>query len=249
MAALRAFIGGLLGLAIGGVGAAAASVIVMGWFGVSDFEGQRGMTAVFAFGPLGGLAGLVIGIWLGLRVGRRPAADGATAPRHGLRNAAIAVAGIIAVAALVLWVQYVSTPQRLEYDGAGASLAFELRAPAPLAASLDPKAIEISLDTDLNRMPGEWSDEPLRAEGEWVSLGGEVELYYRTATRLLVFRLPEGRDLIFKPALSAKPDPADGWSAWRKVDFVGLPDQPQAVKPGPDDTYELRYRLRVWGAD
>jgi hypothetical protein len=207
------------------------------------------MTAIFGFGPLGGLAGLALGIWLGLRIGRRPAADGARAPGHGLRNAAIAVLGILALGGLILWIQYASTPQRLEYDGAGASLAFELRAPAGLAASLDPKAIEISLDTDLHQMPGDWSEVGLLIEGDWVSLGGEVELYYRTARRLLVFRLPGGRDLIFNPALAAKPDPADGWSDWRKVDFVGLPDQPQPAKPGPQDAYELRYRVRVWGAE
>jgi hypothetical protein len=63
-----------------------------------------------------------------------------------------------------------------------------------------------------------------------------VELYYRTSQRLLVLRFPDGRDRIFRPALGAKPDLDEGWSNWRKVDFVGLPDQAQAVKPGPEDT-------------
>jgi len=249
MAALRAFIGGLLGLIIGAVGAAFISSIVMGWFGVADFEGGRGMAAVFAFGPLGGLAGLALGIWLGLRIGRKPAAaTDARAPAHGLRNAAIAVAGIVALGASIFWVQYATTPQHLAYDQANASLAFELRAPARLAASLDPKAIEITLDTNLNQQPGLWSEDPPRAEGDWTSLSGEVELYYRTAQRLLVFRFPGDRDLIFKPALAAKPDPDDGWSDWGKADFVGLPDQPQTLRPGPEDAYELRYRVRVWGS-
>lgn len=255
MGALRAFIGGLLGLVVGAVGAATMSNVVMGWYGVSDFEGGRGMAAVFVFGPLGGLVGLGLGIWLGLRIGRkRPiAADGRPAPepspQHGLRNAAIAVVGIIALGAVILWVQYASTPQHLEYDQAGADLEFELRAPAQLAASLDPKVIEVSLDTDLNQMPATWSDAPPRMDGEWTSLSGEVELYYRTASRLLVFKFPEGRDLIFKPALAAKPDPDDGWSEWREVDYVGLPGQPQTVKPRAEDAYELRYRVRVWGSE
>ncbi len=250
MAALRAFIGGLLGLVIGAVGAAFISDIVMGWNGVSDFEGGRGMAAVFVFGPLGGIVGLGLGIWLGLRIGRKRtvAADGKPAPQHGLRNAAIAIGGIVALAGVILWVQYASIPQHLEYDQAGANLEFELRAPAPLAASLDPKAIEMTLDADLNQMPGAWSDTPPKVDGEWTSLAGEVELYYRTSSRLLVFKFPEGRDLIFKPALAAKPDPEDGWSDWRKADFVGLPGQPQTVKPRPEDALELRYRVRVWGS-
>lgn len=251
MGALRAFIGGLLGLIIGGAGAALVSGLIMEMAGVSNFEGGLGMAAVFAFGPLGAIAGLILGIWLGLRIGRKPVTspNGKPMPQHGLRNAAIAVAGIIALGGAILWWQYATTPQHLEYDQAGANLEFELRAPAQLAASLDAKAIEISLDTDLNRMPGSWSNAPLRVEGEWTSLSGDVELYYRTSSRLLVFKFPDGRDLIFKPALAAKPDPEDGWSDWRKVDYVGLPDQPQAMKPRPEDAYELRYRVRVWGSD
>jgi hypothetical protein len=251
MAALRAFIGGLLGLIIGGVGAALFSGMIMELAGVSNFEGGLGMAAVFAFGPLGALAGLGLGIWLGLRMGRKQAVapDGKPAPQHGLRHAAIAIVGIIALGGVVLWVIYASTPQHLEYDQAGADLVFELRAPAQLAATLKPEAIEISLDTDLNQMPGLWSDDPLRTEGEWTSLAGQVELYYRTASRLLVFKFPGGYDLIFKPALAAKPDPEDGWSEWRKVEWVGLPDQAQAVKPRPEDAYELRYRVRVWGTE
>ena len=251
MGALRAFIGGLLGLVIGGVGAALISGLIMEMAGVSNFEGGLGMAAVFAFGPLGAVAGLILGIWLGLRIGRKRAAapDGKPVPQHGLRNAAIAIAGIIALGGIVLWVMYASTPQHLEYDQAGADLVFELRAPAQLAATLDPKAVEISLDTDLNQMPGDWADGPPVVEGEWTSLGGQVELYYRTAHRLLVFKFPGGHDLIFQLALSAKPDPDDGWSEWSKADWVGLPDQPQAVKPRPEDAYELRYRVRVWGTD
>ena len=140
-------------------------------------------------------------------------------------------------------------PHRLEYDGSGASLELELRAPAANAATLDAGALEISLDTDLNQMPGDWADPAMRAEGDWAILSGEVELYYRTAQRLLVIRFPDGRDLIFNPRLAAKPDPADGWSDWRKPDFIGVPGQAQTARPGPDEPYELRYRVRVWGME
>lgn len=250
MAALRAFLGGLLGLVIGAVGTAFVSAEVMGWFGVSDFEGNRGMAAVFFWGPIGGLVGLGIGIWLGLRLGRRRSVESQPRPpSHGLRNAAIAVAGIIALGGVILAIQYYSVPHRLEYDDAGASLAFELRVPQAQAALLDPAAIEMSLDTDLNQMPGAWSDEPARIEDGWALLSGEVELYYRTSSRLLVFRLPDGRDLIFKPALPAKPDPLLGWSGWRKVDFIGLPGETQTQVPGPDQPFELRYRVRIWGSE
>lgn len=243
MSVLRAVIGGIAGLLIGYLGAAFLSGIVMGWYGVSDFEGQRGMAAMLAFGPLGGLLGLFGGIWLGLRLGGKLPAGKA------LRRAGIALLAIVAIAAAALSIQYHSVPHRLEYDGAGASLEFELRAPAGFALPADPSAIDVTLDTDLNQQPATWHDPELRQEGAWQILSGTAELYFRTSRRLLVFRFPGGRDRIFQPDLAATPDPDQGWSDWRGVDFVGLPDRPQTVKPGAEDPLELRYRVRVWGRE
>jgi hypothetical protein len=166
-----------------------------------------------------------------------------------LKGAGIALAAIVATAAGGLAIQYYSVPHRLEYDQAGASLKFELRAPAGFALPADPAGIDVTLDTDLNQQPAAWHDTALRQEGDWQILAGEVELYYRTSQRLLVFKFPDGRDRIFRPALSARPDPGQGWSGWRPVDFVGIPGQPQAIKPGPEDPLELRYRVRVWGSE
>ncbi|HSE75526.1 MAG TPA: hypothetical protein VLB05_13485 [Dongiaceae bacterium] len=243
MSILRAVIGGILGLVLGYAGVAFLSAIVMGWYGVSDFEGGRGMAAAFVFGPAGGLLGLIGGIWLVLRVG------GKQPMGKALKGAGIALAAIVAIAAGGLAIQYYSVPHRLEYDQAGASLEFELRAPAGFALPADPAGIDVTLDTNLNQQPAAWHDTALRQEGDWQILAGEVELYYRTSQRLLVFKFPDGRDRIFRPALSARPDPGQGWSGWRPVDFVGIPGQPQAIKPGPEDPLELRYRVRVWGSE
>lgn len=242
MSILRAVIGGIVGLLIGYFAAAFLSSIAMGWFGVSDFEGGRGMAAAFAFGPLGGLLGLVGGIWLGLRRGAQPIGK-------ALGRAGIALLMIVAIAAGGVALYYYSIPHRLEYDQAGASLEFELRAPAAFALPDDPYKIEITLDTDLNQQPAIWLDPALRQDANWQVLAGTVELYYRTSSRLLVFRFPDGRDRIFRLALAAKPDPELGWSDWHAVDFVGMSDQPQAAKPGPEDPFELRYKVRVWGSE
>jgi hypothetical protein len=243
MSILRAVIGGIVGLLIGYFALAFLSSVVMGWYGVSDFEGGRGMAAAFVFGPLGGLLGLVGGIWLGLRRG------GAQPAGKTLGRAGIALLAIVALAAGGLAIYYNSIPHRLEYDQAGASLEFELRAPAGFALPDDPYKIEVRLDTDLNRQPAVWLDPALRQDGDWQVLAGTVELYYRTSSRLLVFRVPDGRDRIFRLGLAAKPDPEAGWSDWHAVDFVGLPGQPQTVKPGPEDPLALRYKVRVWGRE
>lgn len=243
MSVLRAVIGGIVGLLVGYFAAAFLSGIVMGWLGVSDFEGGRGMAAVFAFGPLGGLLGLAGGIWLGLRRGGKQPVGKA------LGRAGGAVLAIVAIAAGGLAIYYFSIPHHLEYDQAGASLEFELRAPAAFVLPDDPYKIKVTLDTDLNQQPAIWLDPALRQDGDQQVLSGTVELYYRTSSRLLVFRFPDGRDRIFRLGLAAKPDPADGWSEWRTVDFVGVPGQSQAAKPGPEDPFVLRYKVRVWGSE
>jgi hypothetical protein len=243
MSILRAVVGGIVGLVVGYIAAAFISDIIMGWYGVSDFEGARGMGAAFVFGPIGGIVGLIGGIWLGVRWG------GPQPVGRSLKRAGIALSAIIAIAGAGLAIQYFSVPHRLEYDGAGASLEFEMRAPKGFALPADISTIDASLSTQLNQQPAVWYDPPLRQEGEWQILSGSVELYYRTSPRLLVFRFPDGRDRLFRPALAAKPDPEQGWSDWSKVDFVGLPNQPQTVKPGPEDPFELRYRVRVWGSE
>ncbi|HEV8388462.1 MAG TPA: hypothetical protein VGQ35_01400 [Dongiaceae bacterium] len=145
---LRAVIGGIVGLLVGYFGVAFLSTVVMGWFGVSDFEGGRGMAAAFLFGPPGGLLGLVGGIWLGLRLGGRQPAGKA------LKGAGIALLAIVAIAAAGLAIQYFSVPHRLEYDQAGASLEFELRAPPSFALpAIRPRSRPGSTPTSTSSRP------------------------------------------------------------------------------------------------
>lgn len=59
-----AFLAGVIGLALGWIVAAFAFLFIGGLVGVSDFEGQRAMLAFFAVGPVGGLIGLIAGVWL-----------------------------------------------------------------------------------------------------------------------------------------------------------------------------------------
>ena len=64
------FWGIIVGLVVGFVAPAVLSYFVMGALEVSNFEGERDMTSVFFWGPLGGLAGLGLGIWLALTIRR-----------------------------------------------------------------------------------------------------------------------------------------------------------------------------------
>lgn len=242
MPVIWAIIGGIAGAVGGYVVAALLSSVIMGWQGVSDFEGQRGMASALLFGPLGGLVGLGLGIWLALRLARGKRGLGAS-----LRQGALALLGIAAVVAVILFAVWQSQDHHLAYDGAGATLEFELRVPVGFSLPADDSAVGIDINTDKNRQPGYFSDPWLRRDGEWQLMSGGVELYFRTSQRLLVLTLGDGRDRLFRVDLPAKPDPDAGWSDWQAVDFVGVPGQPQTIPPGPEDPFEIRYKVRVWG--
>lgn len=62
---------GITGLVLGWIIAAVATLTFGSAFGLKDFEGERAMVAFFGIGPVGGLIGLILGIWRGLRLTRR----------------------------------------------------------------------------------------------------------------------------------------------------------------------------------
>ena len=64
MRIVLAFLIGILGLIVGWLIAAIGTYIMGSSLGLSDFEGERAMVAFFAAGPVGGLIGIVIAIWL-----------------------------------------------------------------------------------------------------------------------------------------------------------------------------------------
>jgi hypothetical protein len=242
VAIVWAIIGGIVGAVFGFVAVAFLANLIMGWQGVSDFEGQRGMASVFFFGPIGGLIGLGLGIWLARRLARGKRGIGAFAKQGGL-----AVLGIAALVGIGLFVFSEIGDDHLTYDGAGATLEFEIRAPAGFALPSAPDGIGVDISTDKNEQPGYLADPWLRRDGDWQVIAGGVELYFRTSQRLLVLTFGDGRDRLFRIRLPSKPDPDAGWSDWHKVDFIGIADQPQTVPPGPEDPFEIRYKVRIWG--
>lgn len=68
---IRAVLLGLVGLVLGWLIAAIGTYVLGGAFGLKDFEGERATVAFFAIGPIGGLAGFILGIWLARRLSSR----------------------------------------------------------------------------------------------------------------------------------------------------------------------------------
>lgn len=71
MTYVLAFLSALAGLVLGWLVAAFGTLILGSAFGLRDFEGERAMVAFFGIGPLGGVIGLVLGIWVWRRLRTR----------------------------------------------------------------------------------------------------------------------------------------------------------------------------------
>src|SRR4029450_13736090 len=115
---------------------------IAGLFGMSDFEGGRGMFAFLGVGPIGGLVCMIIAAWLVVRAGH-----GALrlAPALGRMVAVLVAIALIVAAGIWLRLATIDTytntlPPELE---------FEIRVPASLAGS-DPAGLRVGLHRGRN---------------------------------------------------------------------------------------------------
>jgi hypothetical protein len=235
MTLLLSLLAGIAGAAIGWVAAAALTMLLGGLFGVSDFEGARGMLAIWGIGPLGGLAGLVLDIVLVLR--RR---GGYGAGGIAWRLPAV-IAGIVALASFGMWWVYETRPA-LNTSGPAPRLAFEVRLPPGVAAA---DGVKAELHTEKNKMPGLMSRDAPGSDNGRTVLTGSVELYYRSGWRLLEIRMPGQLDRIFKLNLPSSPRRSTEMTGWQKADFIAEPGLSQPRKAGSDEAFEIRYRV-IW---
>jgi hypothetical protein len=238
-----AAIGGVLSAVIGFVIAAFGAMVYAYLTRMPNFEGAAGMLAVFGIGPIGGLAGLLLGIWLVLRR-QTPRPRALALVSRGLA----VIVGIVTPIAGVIWLIY-ANDDVLNRNGAAPQLTFELRLPPGTAPPNNLKSIEVELHTDKNRMPGLLFDRSTHQEGDRHVVGGQVELYFRTAQRLLVIRRKGEADRLFRVRLPAKPGHAKTMTPWQRIDFVAGPgpdDQPHPPPSGED--YDVRYRV-IWAGE
>jgi len=227
LALLMAVVGAALGFAVGAAAAAALAPLL----GITSFEGASGYFAVFIGGPVGGLAGLVLGAWLVLR-------------RAGLKGAAMAgrigfvFGGVVLVAAAGIGAVWLMRPL-VNANGPAPRLVFEIRLPPGVA--VPPSRDRVELQTAKNTMPATLSD-GRRDDGREV-LAGSVELYYRTWNRLLVLRLPDRTDVLFEPSLGLTPAHTENFTEWRRADYIARPGDEKARRTTPADAWEIRYRV------
>src|SRR5262245_59772308 len=179
---LVALLGGIVGLVAGAVAGALAGSLVAALVHMSTFEGAAGYFVVFVCAPIGALIGLVLGVWLALRVRGRSRGFAAVVVYSGLSLATV-VAGAAAVIALVL-----AFDETLNRNAAKPQALLQIRLPPGTRLPADRHGIEVELDTERTAASAffhkEWHD-----DGDRPVISGGVELAFRTTQRILVLKI------------------------------------------------------------
>jgi hypothetical protein len=236
LAILAGIAGLILGWGVTGFGMAALMQVM----GVSQMEGAAAMAALF-FGPIGGLIGLVVGVWLTLRLRRGSAGAGRT-----IGYSAIAFLAIALLVPAGIWL-YIETTNDLVTSGNArpAELEFEIRLPPKAALPQGREAVKIELHTSKNVMPAEMKKDSPSMDGERVVLHGAVQLYFRVPYRFLVLKVAGEPDRLFTLKLRANPPATSELGNWERITHIAEKDA-QPRPPGPGDDYDIRYRVQRW---
>src|SRR5215831_16822250 len=212
---LGAVVAGMVGATVGWFVTAALAAWIAGLYGMSDFEGERGMFAGLFIGPIGGLVCMVLAIWGALRIGKERAPLGAQLGRVGL-----VVAGIAAIVGAGIGLRLLTLDTYT--NEAPPTLEFELRVPTSMGLP-DREAVRVELHTDKNTGESYFSDPWLRTEGDRQVIAGGVPLRLKTSSRLLVVTLPDQPTRLFKLGLSWNQASTTAFGEWRGPDFVDSP--------------------------
>lgn len=236
-----AVIAGIVAAVVGWLIAAGIGAWVAGLFGMSDFEGGRGMFAAFVVGPVGGLIAMVAAAWLVFRIG-----EGRAAPAPILLRLGVVLAAIATLVAAAIWIRLATVDTYS--DILPPTLEFEIRVPAAMV-SADGAAPRVELHTDKNVgdgvITGHWGHDDDRHD----VIAGSVPLAFKTRSRLLVVSLPDEPTRLFRLSLSRDPASTATLSGWRHADHLDLASEAQPRPAPADDPVEMRYRVRRAGED
>jgi hypothetical protein len=216
------FLAGLLGMLAGWFALAMLVVSLAG----PDRDGGIAMGAFFQIGPIGGLVGFVVGVWLFVKKGivreRAPPPDAApqtaTARPAGTRiSRPFAGAILVLVGGLAWWgwYEFIRSPY-LTHGFMTLALQFKLPSGTPLPP--DAKDVHITVwegsrQTDV--VLGElWHGH----DGDRQVILASATLMMKTGTRTVYLELPDLPDEAWRLDLPSDPDPTPGFSPWRRPD-------------------------------
>jgi hypothetical protein len=238
---LKAGVAGVVAAVVGYGVTALLTVWIAGLYGVSDFEGGRGMLAFLGIGPIGGLVSMVLAVWLVLRAGSRGGAIGRTLARVG-----VVLLGIAGVVGAGVWLRLATVDTYT--DELPPQLEFEVRLPTRMTVA-DRSALKIALNTDRNVADAVFFDPWSRTEDEHQVIAGVVELSLKTSSRLLVVSLPDHTDRLFRLPLSRDPRSTAHLGDWHRPDHIATQGDAEVRRAAKDDPVELRFRVRRAGEE
>ena len=206
---------------------------------VSDMEGQRGMTVIFLFAPLGIIVGFVVGVVVALRA-RWPGFMGFVKAQGS------SILITIALAAVVSGLCWLGADHPPKIDGKNLTLDFEVKIPAviSLPAELNDDNVRASLYANNrdNRYAKIDIHSISKADGSTI-VPGSAELMSSSASRSLLISIGDepGASQFIELKLPARPGQEnENWSGWITA------TQYADLKPiaGPE-RMSVRYRVRV----
>lgn len=221
--------GGVVGAIAGFV--AAILLAELAGFGNRADPIASGLLALFGIGPAGAIAGLVLGTKLAMLVPRSEPTG--SLARNSLKSfAALVTLCAVAGAAYYIYAVNTATPW-LNPNAANPQLEFEVRLPAGTALPASGGDVAFELQTAVNTMPGEPRPRQFRRDGDKPVVTGDVELAFRTASRMLLVKIKDQPDRLYTIGLTAKAPHTSQLGPW-------LPQ---------GDGSEIRYRAKWPGQD
>jgi len=208
---------------------------------MSNMEGGRGMFIVFVCGPLGILAGLIVGIVVSILVRRSGAAGFFSA--LGLSILTLAI-----LAGLTAGIPYLFSDKPPRIDGKRLVLEFELRIPPQVPIPNSGHGDDVRVILYSGSQDFTWAAVDLNAmkrTPEGTIIPGQAELLTHNPARWLLvalgYDLTAGQHINLK--LPGSPDPAnERWSEWSfptgRADLTPIPEP---------ERFALRYRVQPIG--
>jgi hypothetical protein len=216
------FILGLLSALLGALAgwSALAALVVM--LAGPDRDGGIAMGAFFDIGPIGGVVGLIAGIWLFVRFGlvRPPAPPPAAetssaAPRPATRLSFPFATTILFIAAILGWWGWYEFIRSPNLSHGFMTLAIEFRLPAGM--SLPDKEEDVHIEVEEAQgyanalLPANWRAH----DGDRKAIIASASLMYKTRHRVVSLTLPGVPTQSWPIDLPSDPDPTPGFSPWR----------------------------------
>ncbi|WP_369725029.1 hypothetical protein AB8Z38_11150 [Bradyrhizobium sp. LLZ17] len=234
MRIILGFVSAVLGLLAGWSALAALVVMLAG----PDRDGGIAMGAVFSIGPIGGVLGLIAGIWLFTRIGivRDDAAPPVTETSETAARPKSRLSFPFAVTLLLItsglawwgWYEFIRSPT---LSHGYMTLAIEFRLPAGM--SLPDKEEDVHIEVEEAKgyadpmLPPNWRAH----DGDRKAIIASASLMYKTRHRAVSLTLPGTPTQSWAIDLPSDPDPTPGFSPWRV-----------ASEPSPEKI-EMHFRL------